>query len=125
MVYTHLSVDEAIHINAVLLGNRSRVVDLGALEAAIGRPFQSFGDVAFYGSIPEQAATLLQGIAANHPFVDGNKRTAWLAATIFLARNGFHLHTVPAEVAGSMVVDVVTHDLSTKDLALWFISLVK
>ena len=68
--------------------------------AAAGRPEQSeqgvaaarpassaFGEDAF-PTLPEKAAVLLHAIARNHPFADGNKRTAWVVARLFLALNG-------------------------------------
>lgn len=54
----------------------------------------------------EQAAALLHGIATNHPLVDGNKRTAWLAAATFLAVNGVDLGDADQEIAYELVIDV-------------------
>ncbi|MFD5881394.1 type II toxin-antitoxin system death-on-curing family toxin [Streptomyces yangpuensis] len=54
----------------------------------------------------EQAAALLHAIATNHPLVDGNKRTAWLAAATFLAVNGIDLADTDQELAYNLVIDV-------------------
>lgn len=54
----------------------------------------------------EHAAALLHAIATNHPLVDGNKRTAWLAAATFLAVNGVDLGDADQEIAYGLVIDV-------------------
>jgi death-on-curing family protein len=62
--------------------------DRGLLESAVGRPFQSaFGEDA-YPDIHQKAAALFHSLVANHPFSDGNKRTAVLSLSDFLLGNG-------------------------------------
>lgn len=62
--------------------------DIGAVEAACMRPRASaFGEDA-YLTVWEKAAALMQSLACNHGFVDGNKRTAWIATMSFLGDNG-------------------------------------
>ena len=56
------------------------VRDMGLLASAVNAPFQSFGGVELYPTLTEKAARLCYGIAKNHPFFDGNKRTAIIAA---------------------------------------------
>ena len=64
------------------------VRDVGLLDSAAGRPRSAaFGQDA-YPSIGLKAAALLHSIARNHALIDGNKRLAWLAATVFLDLNG-------------------------------------
>jgi len=70
----------------VLFGGVQGIRDEGALEAALARP-QS----GYYGDIIEQAAALLESLSHNHPFVDGNKRTAIAVTGAFLRINGFRL----------------------------------
>jgi death on curing protein len=68
-------------------GGPSGVRDQGGVESALARP----QNLAAYGE-PEAAALAAAyafGLARNHGFVDGNKRTAWIAARLFLADNGF------------------------------------
>lgn len=91
------TVDELIYINEVLPGNdqihkilkgKQKVRDMGLLEAAAARPMQSvFGEDA-YPTLPEKAAALVHSLARNHPFADGNKRTAAVAAIFMLHVNG-------------------------------------
>jgi death-on-curing protein len=70
----------------VLFGGAQGIRDQGALEAALARP-QS----GHYRDIIEQAAALLESLSQNHPFVDGNKRTAIAVTAAFLRINGFRL----------------------------------
>ena len=57
--------------------------DMGALESAVLRP-----QMGYYDGLIEEAAAMLESLAMNHPFVDGNKRTAFYATDSFLRRNG-------------------------------------
>lgn len=67
------------------------VVDVGLLDAAVGRPASTvFGDDA-YPTVALKAAALLHSLARNHPLVDGNKRLAWLATVVFLDLNGYEV----------------------------------
>ncbi|MGD0224950.1 MAG: type II toxin-antitoxin system death-on-curing family toxin [Terriglobia bacterium] len=70
-----------------LFGGAQGIRDRGALEAALGRP-QS----GYYRDVIEQAAALLESLSQNHPFVDGNKRTAIAVTAGFLRINGFTLN---------------------------------
>lgn len=81
---------EALHAEQLRLhGGAAGVRDVGMLESALFRPQQkeAYGDP----DIADLAAAYLFGIAKNHPFVDGNKRTALAAADLFLYFNGFNL----------------------------------
>ena len=60
----------------------------GLLDSALNAPFQSFGEVEAYPSLPQKAARLCYGLVKNHPFLDGNKRIGAHAMLIFLAVNG-------------------------------------
>jgi death on curing protein len=72
-------------------GGADGVRDSGLLESAVMAPRSGY-----YDSLAELAAVYAHGIAKNHAFIDGNKRTALLAAAMFLGANGFHLE-LPAE----------------------------
>ncbi|MEU8538620.1 type II toxin-antitoxin system death-on-curing family toxin [Streptomyces sp. NPDC048717] len=80
----------------------------GLLESAVHRPrARMFGESAYTGPY-EQAAVLLHALASNHPFVDGNKRAAWLAAATFLAVNGIDLRHADLDAAYDLVVGVAS-----------------
>ncbi|MFJ3205470.1 type II toxin-antitoxin system death-on-curing family toxin [Streptomyces sp. NPDC086989] len=87
-------------------GQRAELRDRGLLESAVHRPRARMLGAAAYTDLYEQAAALLHGIAVNHPLVDGNKRTAWLAAATFLAVNGVDLGGVDQDAAYGLVIDV-------------------
>ncbi|MEU8433978.1 type II toxin-antitoxin system death-on-curing family toxin [Streptomyces sp. NPDC029216] len=80
----------------------------GLLESAVHRPRARMFGTPAYADPYEQAAALLHGIATNHPLVDGNKRTAWLAAATFLAVNGTDLAAVDQDAAYALVVAVAS-----------------
>jgi death-on-curing protein len=77
-------------------GGSSGIRDIGLLESALARPqniqaYESDIDIA------RLAAAYAFGIAKNHPFVDGNKRTAYVVMETFLIKNGFELEATPVE----------------------------
>lgn len=98
-------------------GGASGVRDLGMLESALGRAQNRY---AYEGSaIPRLAADYAFGIARNHPFVDGNKRTAFMSAYTFLGLNGFSFEASEAEVVVTILA-LAAGELSECDLAAWF-----
>ncbi|HMK80355.1 MAG TPA: type II toxin-antitoxin system death-on-curing family toxin [Xanthobacteraceae bacterium] len=90
--------------------------DQTLLESALARPLNLF----HYGkpSLSELAAAYAFGIARNHPFVDGNKRTALVAAEAFLGLNGFDLTAGDAEVV-KIFLALAAGDITEKELAAW------
>ena len=80
------TIEEVVAIHDDLLaqfGGSPGVRDWGALEAAVMRP-----QMGYYDGLLDEAAAMLESLAMNHPFVDGNKRTAVAATDTFLALNG-------------------------------------
>lgn len=69
-----------------MFGGLHGVRDKGAVEAAVFRP-----QTGYYNSIEEEAAALMESLANNHGFLDGNKRIAFTAADVFLRRNGSYI----------------------------------
>ncbi|MCD2466592.1 type II toxin-antitoxin system death-on-curing family toxin [Streptomyces sp. MBT42] len=83
----------------------------GLLASAVHRPrARMFGESA-YEDVYEQAAALLHAVATNHPFVDGNKRAAWLSAATFLAVNGVDLAEADLERAYGLIIGVAGGEL--------------
>jgi death on curing protein len=91
--------------------------DLAALESALARP----QNLAAYGEpdAASLAAAYAFGIARNHPFVDGNKRTAAVASELFLIRNGFWLQANDAEVVVAFLA-LAAGELAEDEMADWF-----
>lgn len=84
-----LTVEEALTLHGELIkifGGAAGLRDRGALESAVMRP-----QMGYYGSIIEEAAALMESLAINHPFVDGNKRVAFFATDTFLRLNGYYI----------------------------------
>ena len=97
-------------------GGASGIRDDGLLESALARP----ENLLAYGSpdIVELAANYAYGLAKNHPFVDGNKRAAFLATGLFLALNGQRLVVAQAEAA-VMVLDLAAGEITEAAFADW------
>lgn len=93
--YTYPTVAEAIEIHKQLIqefGGSHGLRDRGRLEAAIFRP-----QIGYYQDIVEEAAALMEALANNHAFVDGNKRVSFALTDTFLRLNGFFLEVEPVE----------------------------
>ncbi len=123
----YLTVDELIYINEALPGNdqihkilkgKQKVRDMGLLEAAAGRPQQSVFGADAYPTLTEKAAALLHAIARNHPFADGNKRTATLAALFMLEVNGLQAAWDAAQALEN-IVRMAEGQMSVDDFAVW------
>lgn len=97
-------------------GGGSGVRDANLLASALARPEQ----LAHYGKpdAAELVASYSFGISRNHPFVDGNKRTAFVALELFLALNGFELVASDADCVVNML-DLAAGNLPEADLANW------
>lgn len=96
-----LSVADVLGMHAVLMqryGGALGIRDPGALEAALYRP-----QTGYYEDIVAEAAALMESLAINHPFVDGNKRIAFAAADVFLRINGWSLQRAPNEIYAEMM----------------------
>ena len=98
-------------------GGPSGIRDKGALESALARPLNQWN----YGEddLCALAAAYAYGIARNHPFTDGNKRTAWVFARVFLRLNGQALSFTPRE-AIDIVLKLAAGNLAEAELADWF-----
>lgn len=110
----------ALHeqVLAVTGGGMPGVRDTGRLEAAAGRISAGFGDVEFYPTPAEKAAALLESIICDHPFVDGNKRTAMHAAGTFLESCDIGLEYTTDEVI-DFAVGVATHEIDFGGIVAW------
>jgi death-on-curing protein len=85
----YLTIAEVLEIHKRQIeqyGGLDGIRDRGLLESAVFRP-----QTGYYENVAEEAAALLESLANNHPFLDGNKRTAFAATHTFLLVNGFDL----------------------------------
>ena len=96
MAHDYLTVADVLGIHTVLMqryGGAPGVRDPGALESALYRP-----QTGYYEDIVAKASALMESLAINHPFVDGNKRIAFAASDVFLRINGWQLKRPPMQI---------------------------
>lgn len=94
------------------------VRDMSLLESAVNAPFQTFGGDELFPTVQEKAARLLYGIANNHAFIDGNKRTAVHAMEMYLLLNNVPLDCTDDELE-AIVIAVADNTCSYDDLVSW------
>ena len=115
--WVNRQVVEAVHERQLSEhGGGVGIRDWNALESALARPI----NLSLYGE-PDAAAlaaSLAFGIARNHPFVDGNKRSAWVAARLFLRLNNVAIAFDKAE-ATIMMQQLAAGELSEDETAAW------
>jgi death on curing protein len=107
----------AIHDEQLAIhGGSAGLRDAALLESALDRPRNKW---AYENAeLPELAAAYGYGIARNHPFIDGNKRTALLAIYTFLGVNGVDF-IVPEADAAAMIVSLAAGEIGEESLARW------
>lgn len=93
--------------------------DQTLLESAVHAPFQTFDGKDLYPNIYAKAARLCFGIAKDHPFRDGNKRTAVHAALVYLAVNSIKLNYQDIELE-TAIIDIAAGNMTSDELADWF-----
>jgi death-on-curing protein len=108
-VTAYLDREDVLTAGSVALGAALKVSDYGLLDSAVARPGATVFGIDAYPDKFTKAAALLQSLARNHAFVDGNKRTAWAATWTFLGINGVALATgFDVDRAEEFVLDVAT-----------------
>lgn len=113
----YLTVVELLAIHADQIeryGGADGIRDRGLLEAALYRP-----QTGYYADLIEEAAALWESLAQNHPFIDGNKRTAFAVTYTFLAINGGR---ITAQVLPTHTFIIGLHEAGTfdfKHLTVW------
>lgn len=118
-VWVRDDVVRAIHLRQIAEhGGDSGVRDVGLLESALARP----KNLLAYGDPPPDVAALAAayafGIARNHPFIDGNKRTAYVVCRTFLLLNGHDIKATQEEKYASFLA-LATGEMDQDDLAEW------
>ena len=97
-------------------GGTSGVRDEGLLDSALAQPQATFFGELLHPTIGEQAAAYLYHLAMNHPFIDGNKRTAFAVMDTFIILNGYSLN-LSQEQAYNLVIRVVQKEISKEELS--------
>jgi death-on-curing protein len=113
---------EAIHaihsLSISWFGGGDGLRDKHALETSLNRPLQHYSYADPAPSICELAAVYCSGIVKSHPFIDGNKRTGFMAAYTFLGINGYQL-TATEEEAAIQILALADSRLSDEELTAW------
>jgi death-on-curing protein len=106
------------HQQILLFGGSDGMRDIGLLDSALARPKNLFAYADRALTITDLAAAYAVGISGNHPFVDGNKRTAMHVAFVFLEFNGYPI-TASQEEACLTFLSLAAGEITEAELALW------
>ena len=114
-----LTVDQAVRIHAEQLarfGGPEGIRDMGMLESAMARPLNKWS----YGErdMAALAAAYAYGLAKNHPFVDGNKRAAFMVMMVFLRKNAIAF-APPEAMATAAILGLAAGDIVEEGLTRW------
>ena len=116
-----ISADDVIKIHARIIettGGLDGLRDRNGLEAALAAPLQSFGGEELYPTDLEKIARVGYGLAANHAFIDGNKRIGAMMVQLLLKWNGYHLILRQGELA-DMFISIADGSAQERDVLTW------
>lgn len=116
-----LTLEQLLQLHVLVIqetGGTSVLRDLGRLEAALATQTQNVFSEELYPELPDKAAALIRGIIADHPFADGNKRTAMLTGLISLTINGVDFH-IPMGELEDFAVKIAVAKLDVKQISKW------
>lgn len=116
-----LTLEQLLEIHTLAIdatGGSAGIRDLGRLEAAIATQTQNVFGEELYSSITDKAAAFIRAVIADHPFVDGNKRTAMLTGIIFLEINGLSFTAQPGEIE-NFAVNIATNRFDIPIISAW------
>lgn len=101
-----ISIREVEIIHNILIdkfGGSKGIRDIGLLESALARPFATFDGNDLYPGPIEKASAIIESVIINHPFVDGNKRTAYTLMRLLLLENGLDISASQDEKYGFVI----------------------
>ncbi|NOT92046.1 type II toxin-antitoxin system death-on-curing family toxin [Ferruginibacter sp.] len=105
-------------LSIIKYGGSHGIRDEGLMESAIARPYQTFGGEDLYPTGIEKAAAIAESIIINHPFVDGNKRTGYLAMLAILDENKLEL-IVSNDAIYAFVIKISTGEIKFDKIVEW------
>jgi death-on-curing protein len=117
----YLTLNEVLALHDQVMrqsGGAVGVLSLPALESALAQPRMAFGGEDLYPTLIEKAAALGHSLIANHPFVDGNKRTGHAAMEVFLMLNGFEIQAAVDEQEG-VILRVAVGEMKREEFTEW------
>ena len=116
-----ISLEEVERIHEILIdkfGGKKGLRDKGLLESSIQRPFQTFDQRELYPEPVDKAAAILESIISNHPFLDGNKRTAYVVARLVLRENNLDIKATQVEKY-EFVISAATGSIRFNQIKEW------
>jgi death-on-curing protein len=116
-----ISIAEVVYIHSVLIerfGGASGLRDLGLLESALARPFQTFDGNELYEDPIQKAAAFIESLLVNHPFLDGNKRIGYVIMRLYLMEMGFDLLASQDEKY-EFVIQIASGQLKFAEITQW------
>lgn len=105
-------------LSIINYGGSQGIRDQGLLESARARPYQTFGDEDLYPTIFEKAAAIAESIIINHPFIDGNKRTGFLAMLAVLETFNFKINISNDEIY-YFTIKISTGEIKFDEIVVW------
>lgn len=109
----------SIHDKSIeVYGGGKGIRDEGALLAALGRPFQTFDQHELYPTPIEKSAAIFESMIINHPFIDGNKRTAYILLRYVLSLYNFDIMAFEDEKY-EMTIAASTGQIRFDEIKLW------
>ncbi|HWL41987.1 MAG TPA: type II toxin-antitoxin system death-on-curing family toxin [Ilumatobacter sp.] len=123
MIHRVPSLDLVIYLNADTIGADVEVVRrsvrLGLLDSALQAPLAGFGDVDLYPETWQRLGVICSRLVLNHPFLDGNKRTAFLVMLETAALNAVELEFPDTIESADMIDGLAARTVSEDDLCEW------
>ena len=116
-----ISFEEVEEIHKILIndfGGSQGIRDKEALSSALARPYQTFDSKELYSTPINKAASLIESILINHPFVDGNKRTGYVLMRILLINNGMDINA-SLEEKYNFVIGIASGESKFDKIVMW------
>ncbi len=117
----YLSAEQVLFIHSRLIdrtGGSHGVRDIGLLESALARPMSTYDGKDLYPDVSHKAAALMESLIKNHPFIDGNKRTAVTSSGLFLQFNGYRFNASQKKLE-TFTLDMATNKASFDNGVEW------
>ena len=116
-----LTLEQLLEIHAIVVeatGGGTGLRDLGRLESAIATQTQNVFGQELYPTVVDKAAAVIRGIIADHPFVNGNKRTAMLSGLTLLDINSMVFRIQAGEIE-DFAVEIATKQIDVPQISAW------
>jgi death on curing protein len=116
-----ISVKEVEDIHKILVdtfGGSQDIRDIAALDAALARPFQTFDNKDLHPTPLHKAASLVESILINHPFIDGNKRTGYVLMRFFLIGHGLDIKATQEEKY-EFIISIASGNTKIEEIIDW------